>query len=167
MASFVPGGGTLKSTTLEGAFLEAIMLLLSLEKNPTLNPSNESRVTFQGDQSLILTGVCTFSGTEILSSTNDSLTWSVNNYIGSGFVFSSGTTGTLKAPNLPAAIVSLAKRIQILESQTAKNPQGLNRVNLESVSDTSSIIVKWSIQTELTFSSTGLTQLTAKPYLVD
>lgn len=167
MATFTHGGGTLKSATLEGAFFEAIMLLLSLEKSATFNPALESRITFASDQSLMFAGVCTFTGTETLSLTNDSLTWSVNSYIGGGYVFNPGTNGTLKATNLPAAIVALAKRIQLLEAQSSKNLQSLNRVDIEFNSDAGTVTVKWQTQVDVTIGTTGQTQLTAKTYLTD
>lgn len=167
MATFIPGGGTLKSTTLEGAFFEAVMLLLSKEKDTTLNVSNLSRVSFTIDQGLIATGSCTFSAQENLSATDDSVSWNVSNYLGSGFVFSPGSGGTLKATNLPAAIVALAKRMQNLESQTSKNSKGLNNIAITYDSDLLTVRVNWQCQLDLATNANGRAETIVKTYLVD
>ena len=73
MATFTPGGGTLKSTTLENALFEAVTLLLSKEKDTAVNTGNENRVTLSLDQTLIASGTCTFVGLESVSSVDGSI----------------------------------------------------------------------------------------------
>lgn len=166
MASFSPGGGTLKSTTLEGAFLEAIMLLLSKEQDATLNPNNNKRVTFTLNQQLVASGTCNFLATESLNTVNDSITWTVDNYLTSGFVFSAGS-GTLKAGNLPAAIIALAKRIRVLEVQPLKNSTGQNNINIAYSSQESAVTLYWKMPLSVSTASDGKVTYTATPYLID
>lgn len=167
MATFTPGGGTLKSVTLENALLEAIMLLRSKELDVTVNPANENRVTFSVDQGLIVSGTCTFTAQETVSATDGTILWATNNYLGSGFVFAPGTSGTLKSNNLPAAIVEIAKRIQLLEAQTTKNQSGLNRINLTYDSDAANVTVTFESATVISIAADGKSQLTATTYLID
>lgn len=167
MAIFTPGGGTLKSTTLENALFEAITLLLSKEKDTAVNTGNESRVTLSLDQTLIASGTCTFVGLESVSSVDGSINWVVSNYLSPTFSFSPGTSSSIKSANLPAAIVEIAKKIQALEVQTAKNTQNLNRINLTYDSDAATITLTFECALALTIASDGKTQLQANTYLLD
>lgn len=167
MATFTPGGGTLKSVTLENALIEAITLLRSKELDTALNPANENRITYSLDQTNTLTGTCTFTAQESVSGADGSINWLVSNYLGAGFVFSAGNAGTIKSNNLPAAIVEIAKRIQLLESQTAKNQSGLNRINLTYDSDAATVTCTFEAATTISISTDGKPQLTATTYLLD
>lgn len=167
MATFIPSDGTLLSLTLENALVEAIMLLRSKELDTTLNPANENRVSYSIDQTNSLTGTATFNAVETVNTEDGSINWLVNNYLGSGFVFAKGTTGTLKSSNLPAAIIEIAKRIQLLEAQTAKNQSGLNRINITYDSDAATVQLTFESALTISISTDGKTQLTATVYLLD
>lgn len=167
MATFTPGGGTLKSITLENALFEAVMLLLSKEKDTATNTGNESRVTVSLDQSLLASGTCTFIALESVSAVDGSINWLVTNYLSPTFSFAPGTNGTIKSVNLPAAIIEIAKRIQLLESQTAKNSQNLNRINLTYDSDAANVTLSFECALALTIATDGKTQLQASTYLID
>lgn len=167
MATFTPGGGTLKSTTLENALVEGLMLLRSKELDTTINPANENKVNFSIDQTLVLSGTATFTAQETVSSTDGSINWNTNNYLGAGFVFSAGSGGTVKSTNLPAAIIEIAKRMQLLEAQTAKNQSGLNRINLTYDSDAATVTLTFEAALVITIATDGKTQLQATSYLLD
>lgn len=166
MAIFTPGtSGTLKSTTLENALFEAIQLMLQRERDTTINPSGENRITFSLDQNLALSGNCTFPAIETINSLDGSINWNITNYL-PGATFNNGG-GTLKAGNLPAAIIEIAKRIQSLEVQPTKNTQNLNKINIVYDSDPS--IVTLTFQADLIisgFTATGV-QYAATTYLND
>ena len=167
MATFTPGGGTLKSTTLENALFEAVTLLLSKEKDTAVNTGNENRVTLSLDQTLIASGTCTFVGLESVSSVDGSINWVVSNYLSANFSFSPGTSSSIKSANLPAAIIEIAKKIQALEVQTAKNTQNLNRINLTYDSDAATITLTFECALTLSIAADGKAQLQANTYLLD
>lgn len=167
MATFTPGGGTLKSTTLENALFESISLLLSKEKDTTVNTGNESRVTFSLDQNLVASGTCSFIGLESVNSTDGSINWVVSNYLSTNFSFSPGTASSIKSVNLPAAIIEIAKKIQLLETQTAKNTQNLNRINIAYDSDAATVTLNYECALTLSIATDGKTQLQANTYLLD
>lgn len=167
MALFTPSTGTLKSVTLENALFEAISLLLQKEKDTTVNTGNENRVTFSLDQNLSLTGTCTFNAIESVSSSDGSINWLVANYLNATFTFTPGTSGTLKSVNLPAAIIEIAKRIQLLEVQTAKNTQNLNKINLVYDSDAATVTLTFQCDLTITIASDGKVQYSAIAYLTD
>lgn len=166
MALFTPGTGTLRSTTLESALLEAIMLLLGKEQDAAINPNNQKRVTFNLNQQLVASGTCNFLATETLDTTNDSIRWTVDNYLASGFVFSAGN-GTLKAGNLPAAIIAIAKRIRSLEVQPTKNATGQSNINLVFSSQESAVTLYWKMPVQTVTDSNGRVAYNAVPYLID
>lgn len=167
MATFTSSGGTLKSTTLENALVEGLMLLRSKELDTTINPANENKISFSVDQTLVLSGTATFTAQETVSSTDGSINWNVNNYLGAGFIFSAGSGGTVKSNNLPAAIIEIAKRMQLLEAQTAKNQSGLNRINLTYDSDAATVTLTFESSLTISIATDGKTQFSATSYLVD
>lgn len=167
MATFTPGGGTLKSNTLENALVEGLMLLRSKELDTAINPANENKISFSLDQTLVLSGTASFTAQETVSSTDGSINWNINNYLGAGFVFSAGTSGTIKSNNLPAAIIEIAKRMQLLEAQAAKNQSGLNRINLTYDSDAATVTLTFESALTITIATDGKTQFSATSYLID
>lgn len=167
MATFTPGGGTLKSITLENALVEGLMLLRSKELDTAINPASENKISFSLDQTLVLSGTATFTAQETVSSTDGSINWNVNNYLGAGFVFSAGASGTIKSNNLPAAIIEIAKRMQLLEAQAAKNQSGLNRINLTYDSDAATVTLTFESALTISIATDGKPQLTATTYLLD
>lgn len=143
------------------------MLLRSKELDTTINPANESKITYSLDQSNTLSGTATFTAQETVSSTDGSINWNVNNYLGAGFVFSAGSSGTIKSGNLPAAIIEIAKRMQLLEAQAAKNQSGLNRINLTYDSDAATVSLTFEAALTISIAADGKPQFTATSYLID
>lgn len=129
MASLTPGSGaTLKSTTLEAAFHEALSLAAILEQDPLKNPQALSRIVMGLNvRTGQVTGTFSFEVTPTTAA-DGSTSFPVVEYL-QNTGYTKGTGGGLVSAGLCGAIVELAEKIQAKERLASKNPQGVNGVS--------------------------------------
>jgi hypothetical protein len=168
MATLTPGtGGTLKSTTLEAAFHEALSLAAVAEQDPLKNPQALSRIVMGLNvRTGQVTGTFTF---EVVPTTGSdgSTAFPVTEYL-QNTGYAKGTGGGLSSAGLCGAIVELAEKIQAKERLSSKNPQGLNGVaGLNYATETQVVSASFDYLVTGSVSTTGAYICTAKTYLLD
>ncbi|MDJ0735381.1 MAG: hypothetical protein QNJ47_15210 [Nostocaceae cyanobacterium] len=155
MATFNPGtGGTLISTTVEAAFLEACQLLQNAEVNTEVD--NIAVNYFTGDNAVTVTG--TFPLVQSLSSSGESI-FTTTDFI--DFTFANGG-GDLNSNSLPKTVLELAQKLQILEKTQADAPN-----NVQVTYDTEAELITIAAETPIQFSvnATGAVEINASSYL--
>lgn len=168
MTAITPGtGGTIKSTTLENAFHEALNQCIGYERDTSKNPSNLRNITLSinlADNRA--TGTFSFGLTKEISSTG-SITHTVSEYLTSTG-FSSGTGGTIVSNTIASAILEIAERIQTLEANSAKNPTALQQITgINYDSEQLTVAGTFDYAVVSTVDTTGNISISAKPYLLD
>ncbi len=165
MAALTPGSGTLKSTTLEGAFIEALFLLSIFEGSTTNNPNGTRRLTMTlNPGTKKLTGSWTFDCVPALD-TNGTPTYPIVTHL-SGVGFNPGTA--VKSANLPAAIVELASQINFREGDAAKNPGAAQKITaLDNSGEDRTSTGAFDFDLNLTVNVDGSTKLVGATYLLD
>lgn len=125
MASLTPGtGGTLKSTSIEAAFHEALCLATLAEQDSLKNPQKLRRVGLSLDLRMSqVSGSFSFVF-EPTAATDGAATFPITEYL-IGINYAKGTGGELKSSALCGAIVELAEKIQAKQRLTSKNPSGM------------------------------------------
>ena len=128
MATITAGsGGTITATTLEAFFVTAIRRLQTLEKSSTYNPSSINNVTSSiSDDSSSFNASVTFPLNLTTDGDGESPFVCVDYLVGASGQYSTGSGGTITAPNLVRAIFEATLRLSNLEIQPVKNPQNLN-----------------------------------------
>lgn len=165
MAVITPGTGTLKSVTLEGAFVEALFLLSIFEGSTTNNPNGTRRLTMTFSPSTKkLTGSWTFDAVPALDTSGNPIFTIQTHLTGVGF-----TPGTaVKSANLPAAIVELANMINFKEADVAKNPGANQKITaLDNSGEDRSSTGSFDFDLTLTVNTDGSTKLVGSSYLLD
>lgn len=168
MTTFTPGtGGTLKSTTLEAAFHEALSLAAIAEQDPLKNPQAMSRIVMSLNiRTGQVTGTFTFEVVPTIAS-DGSTSFPITEYL-QNTGYTKGTGGGLNSAGLCGAIVELAEKIQAKESLSSKNPQGLNGVTgLDYGSESKVVSASFDYLTTGAVTTTGAYSSTAKTYLLD
>jgi hypothetical protein len=166
MATLTPGtGGTLKSTSLEQCFHEALCRAVLLEQDSTKNPRGLNRLTLRQDaRNGQAEGSFTFEVSKAISGGNPIFT--AIEHLTSGY--SPGTGGTLKSLGLCGAILELAELIQAKQPLKSKNPQSFKTITAltyDSVGLVVAGLFDYPIVELLT--SSGEFATTAKTYLLD
>lgn len=168
MATYTPGtGGTLKSTTLENAFHEALNSAINFEKDTAKNPQNQQKIGLSINAvTRSATGSFTFSLTKEIT-TAGTISFPVTDYFTTSG-FTPGTGSTIKSANLPAAIVELAELLQTREQNSTKNPQNLNTItSLNYDSEALTVDCTFAYNLDAAMATDGGLSLKAKTYLAD
>lgn len=168
MTTITPGtGGTIKSTTLENAFHEALTLCIGYERDTAKNPSNLRNITLSinlADNKA--TGTFSFGLTKEISATG-SITHTTAEYL-TNTAFASGTGGTIVSNTIASAILEIAERIQTLEANSLKNPTAIQQITgITYDSEQLSVSGTFDYAVVSIVDATGKTVISAKPYLVD
>lgn len=168
MATLTPGtGGTLKSTTLEAAFHEALSLAAILEQDPLKNPQALSRISMNLNvRTGQVTGTFSF---EVIptTATDGSTSFPVTEYL-QNTAYAKGTGGGLVSAGLCGAIVELAEKIQAKERLASKNPQGLNGISgLNYGTETQIVNASFDYLVTGSVIAPGAYSCVAKTYLLD
>lgn len=154
---------TLHSTTYENALYELITLIRTYELKLATDPA---KIDFTIDADFLLSGTFTLP----VTSSIDSLTGNMNivgvDYLGNVTYAKGLSTNTLKSNNIVAALVELINLIQLLESNTLKNPSGINNITFQLMTDGVSFEGTFSITLIPTFNSDGSLKYVAKEYLL-
>ena len=163
---FNPGTGTLKSTTVEGALVEAmVMLQIAEEAAQVIDPTIPDTIAvnyFTGDKTVTLDiGLLPVTGTDTVSG----VAYQGANYFNAVPLPDFSNTGTdLLATTLPGAITELALR---LESAELAQPVADGKNIATSSINTSTKIFSFSAQFDVTMTQTvtGATQFAPVAYL--
>ncbi|MEZ2250220.1 hypothetical protein [Microcoleus sp.] len=175
MAAFANGsGGTLSGiTSVEDWFCGCVNYLLAQQLNSTRNPSNirnlERTINSSGAMSGSFTTPITFS-----AGAGGLVTVNAASYL-SGVTWVAPTGGDAAPSNEVIALIDAARRIRILELDTAKNPTNANylteltfSVGSTSVGGTTNgnCTVRWSgFPLDMTVATNGDTTYSGKVYL--
>ena len=163
---FTPGTGTLKSTTVEGAFVEAMVMLQIAEEaariiDPTI-PDTIGVNYFTGDKTVTL-AIGALPVTAI--STVNGVAYQGDNYFNAVPLPAFSNAGTdLLATTLPGAITELALRIESVELlQPVEDEKNVSASSI----DTSNKLFSFSAEFNVTMTqtSTGATQFVPVAYL--
>lgn len=168
MATLTPGtGGTLKSTTIENGFHEALSRVALAEQDSNKNTQGLTRVTMSSDiRTNRITGTFTFALTKETTASGSTSFVVVEHLSNSGYV--AGTGGTIKSPGLCAAIVEIAEAIQSKEQLSSKNPSAINVITgLTYDSETLLVSGSFDYSTVPTMTASGELSIAAKTYLLD
>ncbi|AFZ22366.1 hypothetical protein [Allocoleopsis franciscana] len=168
MATLTPGtGGTLKSTTLENGFHEALSRVALAEQDITKDTQVLTRVTMSNDvRASRITGTFTFALTKETTSAGSTSFIVADHLTNSGYA--AGTGGTIKSATLPAAIVEIAEALQSKEQITSKNSSNINTITgLTYDSETLLVSGSFDYSTVATMSASGELTVSAKTYLTD
>lgn len=168
MATITPGvGGTLLSTTLEGAFHEALNTCILYELDTVKNTNNTRNITLSVDlANNRASGTFAFAATKVIGQTGGT-TFTPTEYLSTtGFV--PGTGGTIKSAGIASAIVEIAELIQFKEGDSLKNPTSTQSITgLTYDSEANSIAGTFSYTIAQSLNSSGQTLVTGKTYLLD
>lgn len=167
MAIHTPGaGGTLKSTSIEAAFHEALSLVALAEQDPTKNPQNLTRLSLGLNlRTSQITGSFSFT-VEPLVAADGATTFPVIEYLSVGYVTGSG--GTLKSAGLCSAVVELAELMQAKQRLLSKNPTGLFAVRkLDYNSEAKFVSGFFDYFVTGAVTTSGIFSATAKTFLLD
>lgn len=156
MATFTPGGGTLKSTTMEQAIIELCERTQELDTAlPT--PTGNVGLVYNADGNLATIGLNLPVERSIVSG---KLTYTATDWL-TGHAFAPGTSGTLTSDTYPGALLELATDIQVLEVAQDKNNLNITIDDDAGIATViASIPVAYSID-----ASNGTTVVTADAYL--
>lgn len=167
MASLITDAtATIKSTTYEAALLELMTLIKVAEGDLAKNPQNLDNISFAIDYD-----EKTFSGdfsfpVVISIADNGNLVTTAANYL-TGLTYSSGTsTNTLKSKNAIGAAMELIQAMQLIESNTTKNPQALNKVTGKIDNEALTFAGTVTLDILLSVSTDGSVKVSAKEYLL-
>lgn len=154
---------TIKSTTYENALYELLTLIRTYELKLATDPG---LIDFTIDNDFLFSGSFTLPvSTTLDTNTGSSISVGID-YLGNT-VYSKGVnTNTLKSSNIVAALVELLNRIQLLESNTSKNPSGINNITFQTTNDGTSFEGTFSITVIPTFNDDGSLKYIAKEYLL-
>lgn len=154
---------TLKSTTYENALYELITLIRTYELKLATDPN---LIDFAMDNDFLFSGSFTLPVTTTLDTTNGSSNTVGVDYLGNTTYNKGSSSNTLKSNNIVAALVELVNRIQLLESNSSKNPSGVNNVTFETKNDGTSFEGTFSLTIIPTFNDDGSLKYVAKEYLL-
>ncbi|MDJ0675513.1 MAG: hypothetical protein QNJ36_09065 [Calothrix sp. MO_167.B42] len=154
MAVLNPGtGGTLISTTYEGAFVEACQLLQNAESDT----DNIAVNYFTGDNTVQIAG--TFPMVQSVD-TNGKPIFSTTEFVTATFA---NGGGDVKSTNLPNAVLELAQQLQVKEKSEADSSN-----NVQITYDTETEIITIAAQLGVAFSvnsTDGSTKVLTSAYL--
>lgn len=154
---------TLKSTTYENALYELLSLIRVQELKLATDPGN---IDMTIDTDFLFSGSFTLPVVSSIDQTTGSIKIVGTDYLGN-LTYSKGlSTNTLKSSNAIAALVELIQSIQLLESNTSKNPSGVNNITFETKTDGVSFEGTFSITLIPTFNTDGSLKYLAKEYLL-
>lgn len=169
MSTITPGTtGSLKSTTLENALHEALLLCISYELSTTKNPLATRNIVMACDFSQNkVTGSFTFGLLVSVDSTTGTPTNTILEYLtNSGYAPGGG--GTIKSSIISAAIVEIAERIQIQDRNSLKNPTAKNTITgLSYDSEANTVSGNFDYEIVVTIGTDGVPTVAAKTYLLD
>lgn len=137
MATITPGsGGTFVTETAEGRLIDAVCLLQSYEADSAKNSSGRTAVSGSFSiEDLTFTGAYSLPAEQTISNSG-SLTIAATPYL-TGATFTPGAgSPTFKSTTIEAYCLEVLQYLQILERNTAKNPQNKNFVSGTFNSDT-------------------------------
>lgn len=167
MVSIVAGtGGTIKSTTLEGAIHEACNFIINLQNNTSLNPGGLKNFVGSHNQSRG-TYTCSFSF-PISADSNDQnqiVFTAQETFINTNFV--TGTGGTFTATGIMNFFLLAIMQAQAFEKILAKNPDNLNNITGRIDTDTNEFIGTVDLSIASASDNNGNVTYTAIPYLID
>ncbi|MDJ0737079.1 MAG: hypothetical protein QNJ47_23925 [Nostocaceae cyanobacterium] len=158
MTTFNPGtGGTLNSTTVEAAFMEACQLLQNEERAIEELTNNIAVNYFTGDNVVQVSG--TFPLVQSVDVTTGKSSFSTSEFITTTFA---NGGGDLKSTNLPNAVLELALTLQVLEKTQADAPN-----NVQITYDTEAELITIAAENPIEFSlnTDGSAKISAIPYL--
>lgn len=167
MATITPGtGGTLKSTTLEGALCEALKLLKGYEQDSTKNPANLNYV-FSYNQDFVTNKIdATWSiPVQRLIDTTGGTTYKCAEYL-TNVGYAAGSGGTLKSTTLANVVLEISERIQELEANPLKNTRALNQLTGSVQMDSLTFTGSFSGAIIGTPNTSGKTETTISEYLL-
>lgn len=168
MATIIPGtGGTLKASTLEGAFHEALMRIAIAEQDPTKNIQALTCVTIHSNiRSSRITGTFAFRLIKQVSSTGSTQFVITEHLINTGYT--TPTAGTIKSAGICGAFIEIAENILSKEQLTSKNPSSLHSIK-ELRYDPTALTVSgyFDYLTIETISPLGDLVISGKTYLLD
>lgn len=154
---------TLRSTTHENALYELITLIRTYELKLATDPG---LIDFTMDNDFLFSGSFTLPiSTTLDTDTGSSISVGVD-YLGNTTYNKGINTNTLKSSNIVAALVELVNRIQLLESNSSKNPSGINNLTFETKNDGTSFEGTFSLTIIPTFNDDGSLKYIAKEYLL-
>ncbi|PLZ95296.1 hypothetical protein CEN50_22835 [Fischerella thermalis CCMEE 5268] len=158
MATFNPGTGTLKSTSLEAAAMEAAQILQNAERASTVDPqpNNIAVNYFTGDN--VVQVRATLPINQSVSASAQAV-FVAEDYIGTSF---SNGGGDLTSSTLPAAVLELFQRLQIAEKSASSNP---NNITITYDTETEIATINAEMPVSFTVSSNGSVSIVAAPYL--
>lgn len=164
---FNPGTGTLKSTTVEGAFVEALVLLqIAEEAARVIDPTIPNAIAvnyFTGDKTVTVDigSLPLFSTTTAVGTS-----YAGANYFNNVPLPAFSNTGSdILATNLPAAVVELALIIEQRElAQIATPEKNVSTSSINTSTERFSFAAEFSVV--MTQTATGATQFAPVPYLL-
>lgn len=167
MATITPGtGGTLRSTTIEGALCEALKLLKGYEQDSVKNPANLNYV-FTYSQDFVTNRIDTtwsIPVQRVIDSTGGT-TYRCAEYLTS-VGYAAGTGGTLKSTTLANVILEISEKMQELEANPLKNTRALNQLTGSIQMDTLTFTGSFSGTITGTPNTSGKTETTIAEYLL-
>ncbi len=165
MTGITPGvGATILSDSAEGQLLEVVALIKNHEKVPSKNPTNATRVSCSFN---LGGGVANISfqipATPVINETGQ-VVQNAATYL-QNTSFAAGDGGTFKSTTIEAYLLEVATHLQIKESNTIKNPNNLNNVQVTFDSDEG--IVNGTVSLPIIFEVSNGVRVLADEYLLD
>ncbi len=158
MAIFDPGtGGTLTSTTVEAAFIEACQLLQDEERAIEELTNNIAVNYFTCDNVVQIGG--TFPLVQSIDEVTGKPTFSTTEFITTTFA---NGGGDLKSTNLPNAVLELAQKLQILEKTQTDAP---NNIQITYNTETELITIAAENPIQFSVNTDGSVKISAFSYL--
>ena len=155
MAIFNPGTGTLKSLTLEAAFVEACQLLEFAEESST-NPETVNFTTLDHDNGpKTLSITCNLPITVSVNSSGRP-EFTVREYLVTSFSPSPDISSTY----LQAAVLEIAQKLQEVELTTENN-----KINLTYDTDVGLVLINAVFESIKNISTDGSINIAVTPYL--
>ncbi len=166
MATITPGtAATIRATTAEKQLFHCLLLLQELETSTLYNPTRKDYV-----QTSFNDNAATFNANfsipcEPALGTDGKPTFVGSNYL-IGYSFNPGTTlGSFKSTSLPAYLVEVLFYCQILESDTATNPNNKNFLTANYDSDRKIFTGNVTLPYTKTIEQTGDVTISIPEYL--
>ncbi|MEA5515532.1 hypothetical protein [Nodularia sp. UHCC 0506] len=154
---FDPGTGTLKSVSVEAAFVEAAQLLeLAEEAAPIATDVNFTDVSH--DNTAKTFDIAASIPVDVTISPSGQPTFSATAYVSPAFT----TGGDINATSLPSAVLELAHLLQDAERASETNP---NNINIQYDTDAGTASITASIPCVRSVEASGKVLTTVTPYL--
>lgn len=166
MATVTPGtNGTFKSLTAEGQAVEALVYLQSRENTPSANPTSENRIDVSMDLGLqTFTGLFRLPASQSINGAGQ-LVIQAETYVNGG-TFQAGGGGTFKSATVEAYCLEVLMHLQVLELQSAKNPNNRNYVTGTFNADTGTYSGSFNLPITTSLDADGSVKVQASEYLL-